>query len=237
MDDGGAVAVLLLWLLFGGVITGLVGSFIDGMRGFLWGFFLGPIGWIIAAILKGKNDQSAAKIYVEKSSGESFAVKGDTLKNVNSKEASYDRKKWEFLKEVDLEIRSASEEVSKLDKRLDDELGERYLSINQKEYLAKIVESLINGHKEKIARADKLKKGPDSALVDEAEQELLEYKSYIAEDGFDKYLNAKVRDVEVYLGAWVAWRGGIVIYLDDGRVVLSHRGMQRVFKAGDEGWR
>ncbi len=55
MDDGGAGAAFLLTLIFAGVITGIIGSFIDGMRGFLWGFFLGPIGWIIAAILKGKS--------------------------------------------------------------------------------------------------------------------------------------------------------------------------------------
>ena len=52
MEDAGAG--LLLIFLVGAFITGFIGSLIDGKRGFWWGFFLGPIGWIISAILKGK---------------------------------------------------------------------------------------------------------------------------------------------------------------------------------------
>jgi uncharacterized membrane protein HdeD (DUF308 family) len=52
MEDAGLT--FLIVLLVGAIFTGLVGYFIDGNRGWRWGFFLGPIGWIIAAILKGK---------------------------------------------------------------------------------------------------------------------------------------------------------------------------------------
>lgn len=133
--------VWFFWWFLIAIVGAFVGALIDGWRGALWGFFLGPIGWIIVAIRRLESREAPkSKHHVKaremKEPKEAVAI-------LANKSEAYDVKKWNILKEVDPEIKAASDRVVAVDPMLDAVLAEKYLHLSQKEYLQPLVDKLL----------------------------------------------------------------------------------------------
>ena len=225
-------------------IGGVVGAFIDGQRGALWGFFLGPIGWIISAILKKPGSAiSSERVYEQTSPRESFARTSNDFNAVApvlgkpKAEQSLDVRKWAVLKEVDAEVRAASARVSELDPALDAILAEKYLILNQKEYLEGLTDLVVSSYAEKqlqeAARAEQL----GTAIFDSGQRQKIEYENSLGADRIDHQFGSRVQSVDIYAGSWAGLTGGIRITLEDGRTMLRNKSMRRDFGVGDDSWK
>ncbi len=162
-----AELMLLLWALSALVALSfsvIIGAIIDGKRGALWGL-LGPVGWIIAAIGR-LETRNAPKFYskTERDSGR----RGD-LESANDS-ASYDIQKWLILKEVDPEIKEASNRVSAIDPKLDTGLADKYLRLLNKEYLEPLVSKLISDATNENDRDEKASYGVEPGTYETSGQ-------------------------------------------------------------------
>jgi hypothetical protein len=231
------MSAFLAVIVISGIFSGIVGTFIDGERGFLWGFFLGPIGWLIAAVLKNGRSQ---QINLERAVG--------AIEKTNTVHLPVEKNKWEILKEVDQDIRSASDEVIEIDPELDAVLAEKFLALNQKEYLRAIVESIkkskteeLEREKHIIAQQLEMEAEIERKLKDEHQlssaHEMDEYRKILIRDNYDYRYAARCIDIKAYYGSVVDLRGGIVVFFEDGRTLLTREGRSRVFAVGDESWK
>ena len=243
MDSDGIMAGLFLYFWLGSIISAVIGYAIDEGRGLIWGLVLGPIGWIIAAILKGKVDKPPQDFGGSVAFGLSS---GDTTSFSSNSMTLIDRsilKKWEILKKIDPEVRAASKRVSGIDPNLDTELAEKYLILNDRKYLLSLTNLVIQSYndkqedefKQKIAE----KEAADQFLKEEfetARAQMIEYEQSLGPDRIDPETGTHVTKVVIYDGSLIGWRGGIRITFSDGSTTLRNQGMIKDFSGGDDSW-
>lgn len=63
---------------------------------------------------------------------------------------AFDGKEWAILKDVDPDIKAASDRVSDVDPRLDAHLAEQYLCLSDKKYLQPLVDKLLSDAARKV---------------------------------------------------------------------------------------
>ncbi len=229
---------LLVVVIISSVVSAIVGYFIDEGSGALWGFFLGPIGWIIAAILKGKSAPEPYSAYRWRDEQE---VKPRLVNTPPTsppvKVETFDRAKWKVLKEVDAEIRSASEQVSKLDPNLDAVLAEKYLALNDKQYLQSLTDVVVQAFEKKKAEEEAIAATFTTEARESAERSKKFYEMSLGADRMAPETGTRVEGVEIYDGSWVNFKGGIRVILEDGRNMLMNKSMRRDFAPGDDKWK
>lgn len=228
---------LLVVVIISSLISAVVGYFIDKDSGALWGFFLGPIGWIIAAILKDKNGKAQHEIRhtVPFPSREFQSVA--TITPAKPASNSDELRKWNVLKEVDAEIRAASQLVVEVDPQLDSVLAEKYLALNDKQYLQSLTDVVLKTYKEKKAHDEAVAAALSTEARENGARSKRLYEMSLGSDWIAPETGTRVHSVEIYEGSWVNFKGGIRIILEDGRNMLMHKSMRRDFAPGDDKWK
>lgn len=129
------------WFLMSALIGFTVGYIIDEMKGGLWGLFLGPIGWLIAAITKDKS------------------AKVTTSGGAREATSPSEYEKWEVLKGVDDDIMAASKRINLFAiengvnaATLEKKVAANYFTLNDKTYLGRIIDNVLS---EPLAALDK----------------------------------------------------------------------------------
>jgi|GEM_PF-1649768 len=132
--------------------------------------------------------------------------------------------KWKSLIEVDEDIAAEYYKIVALGDEFGEEFAEKYLALNQKNYLKNLSDKIIITAQQKIA--DKLAKRQEMELKVGVESSELQRKFYELykkriDDNFGCIKSGqKVIDIFPYDKKLAPFRDGLVVYLEDGTVML-----------------
>jgi hypothetical protein len=236
MDSDGIMAGLFFYFLLGSIISAVVGYAIDEGRGLIWGLVLGPIGWIIAAILKGKDGQVGTPYRSPEPLSQFQRQPVRTVAPSRDPVETEELRKWNILKEVDPDIRASSQRVVEVNPELDQVLAQKYLALNDKQYLQSLTNLVIDAHKLQMEAEEAATANVASADLERSKRSKKLYEMSLGPDRISPETGGRVSSVEIYHGSWVPFKGGIRVVHDDGRNLLLNNSMRRTFPAGDNGW-
>jgi len=234
------VGFIVTWVICG-IVCGIVASSKgrDPTGWFFIGLILGIFGMFLIALLPAVNTTSSDSFSGWNASNQdhsTFPSNAATIQRASAlPESKYDKQKWNILKEVDAEIAATAARIIALDPVLEDMLAEKFITLNDKSYLASIerhiADKFLADRKLFEEQTANLEKGE----AESSQREMQDYRFAIQGTGqFDPKHNLKVTNVEPYVGSWVSFRGGIKITFDDGSVLLKKGHLGRTFKWDDK---
>jgi hypothetical protein len=214
---------------------------------FFLGCLLGVIGIILVAVLPAEPDRGAPVTSPGPELPRSGAVERHNeawpeparspvrIMPSSVPTPAYDARKWQVLKEVDADVGAAAARVATFGQAFEDELAEKYLVLNDRSYLPRIEQQLIEKGQAEERRRAEVTAASSAADAESSRREIEAYNALIQANGQrDPRENLKVLRVEPYVGSWMPVRGGIKVTLETGAVVLRKGYFSRRFEAKDE---
>jgi hypothetical protein len=143
---------------------------------------------------------------------------------------TYDRRKWEILKEVDDDIAQAARRVADVNSAFEDELAQKYLTLGEKAYLAAIERRIIETHEAQVRR--------ETEDIEKRKNDINSKDSEFARDYIEILRNNGNREpdeglmvakVEQYFGNYKFFHGGLAITFEDGTIMLKNRFTSRKY--------
>lgn len=200
-------------LLFVFLISGLIGGFIAQAKRknvFLWFVLCGLFPLIGIVVLLMKKGEELYTQNTDNVENRRYIETVPVVKIEKEVKPTFDHLKWNILKDVDPEISAAVQTISGFGKKYEDELAEKYLSLNDKAYLITIVEGIRQKAINEI----------ESFRI-KSQELLAEYLFKLKENnGIDDVYKLQVADTGVYDGSAPKFQGGIKVTYVDGSAAL-----------------
>ncbi len=220
------------------IITAVYAS-AKGHSSVLW-FFLGLVFGLIALLflaIAADRRASVKSPTLESGEGENIlSSPKNPARDTGQEIADQLNEKWELLKKLDPDIASISVRAIAVAPELDEIIARKFLILNDKSYLEKILQSSIQEFEDAADQVRREKAEMLEQLGSDAVAEAQRYEEFLLEGRLDPIYQKRVVSIDGYQGSWTGFRGGIIIELEDGSYILRRKGLTRRFKQGDNSW-